>query len=94
MCADAITGRAMKALGLVINRDNAKDIKAKFIMRLILAMKAIVVLPDIYENSGGVIVSYFEWVQNILGLMWNDEKVKVELETYMTRAFKDNHQDV
>ncbi|KAH6757309.1 glutamate dehydrogenase 1 [Perilla frutescens var. hirtella] len=88
------------ALGGVINRDNAGDIKAKFIIEAanhptdpegdeILAKKGVVVLPDIYANSGGVTVSYFEWVQNIQGFMWDEEKVNAELKTYMNRGFKD-----
>ncbi|CAK9145895.1 unnamed protein product [Ilex paraguariensis] len=62
------------ALGGVINRENANDIKAKFIVEganhptdpeadEILSNKGVVILPDIYANSGGVTVSYFEWVQ-------------------------------
>ena len=44
------------------------------------------VLADIMANSGGVMVRYFEWVQNIQVFMWDEEKVNRELKTYMTRA--------
>ncbi|KZV37894.1 glutamate dehydrogenase [Dorcoceras hygrometricum] len=88
------------ALGGVINRDNAKDIKAKFIIEAanhptdpeadeILSEKGVVVLPDIYANCGGVTVSYFEWVQNIQGFMWDEDKVNGELKMYMRKGFKD-----
>ncbi|KAK4363518.1 hypothetical protein RND71_018759 [Anisodus tanguticus] len=53
----------------------------------ILSKKGVVILPDIYANAGGVTVSYFEWVQNIQGFMWDEEKVNRELKKYMTRAF-------
>ncbi|OQU90839.1 hypothetical protein SORBI_3001G059100 [Sorghum bicolor] len=88
------------ALGGVINKDNANDIKAKYIIEAanhpsdpeadeILSKKGVIILPDILANSGGVTVSYFEWVQNIQGFMWDEEKVNAELRTYMTRAFGD-----
>ena len=52
----------------------------------ILAKKGVLILPNIVANSGGVMVGYFEWVQNIQGFMWDEEKVNRELKTYMTRA--------
>ncbi|KAL0401028.1 UNVERIFIED_CONTAM: Glutamate dehydrogenase A [Sesamum latifolium] len=86
------------ALGGVLNRENAGDIKAKFIIEAanhptdpeadeILSKKGVTILPDIYANAGGVTVSYFEWVQNIQGFMWEEEKVNQELKRYMTKAF-------
>ncbi|PKA64978.1 Glutamate dehydrogenase [Apostasia shenzhenica] len=88
------------ALGGVINRENANDIRAKFIVEaanhptdpeadVILSKKGVVILPDIFANSGGVTVSYFEWVQNIQGFMWDESKVNDELRKYMIRGFKD-----
>ncbi|KAK4758069.1 hypothetical protein SAY87_019370 [Trapa incisa] len=87
------------ALGGVLNRDNAADVKAKFIVEAanhptdpeadeILSKKGVIILPDIYANAGGVTVSYFEWVQNIQGFMWDEDKVNNELRRYMTRAFQ------
>ncbi|XP_030948698.1 glutamate dehydrogenase 2-like isoform X2 [Quercus lobata] len=86
------------ALGGVLNKENAADVKAKFIIEganhptdpeadEILSRKGVLILPDIYANSGGVTVSYFEWVQNIQGFMWDEEKVNFELSRYMRRAF-------
>ncbi|KAK1306183.1 Glutamate dehydrogenase 2 [Acorus calamus] len=86
------------ALGGVLNRENAADVRAKYIIEAanhpsdpeadeILSKKGVVILPDIYANAGGVIVSYFEWVQNIQGFMWDEDKVNMELQKYMTKAF-------
>ncbi|MGN1059222.1 MAG: glutamate dehydrogenase, partial [Clostridia bacterium] len=44
--------------------------------------------PDILANAGGVVVSYFEWVQNIQSVSWSEEEVNARLEEIMTRAFK------
>ncbi|XP_022942361.1 glutamate dehydrogenase 2 [Cucurbita pepo subsp. pepo] len=86
------------ALGGVLNRENAGEVKAKFIVEAanhptdpdadeILSKKGVIILPDIYANAGGVTVSYFEWVQNIQGFMWDEDKVNSELQKYMTKAF-------
>lgn len=47
------------------------------------------VVPDILANAGGVVVSYFEWVQNIQSLMWDEEEVNRALEKIMIRSFND-----
>ena len=54
---------------------------------VLLEEKGIVVVPDIFANSGGVIVSYFEWVQNIQELTWDREQVNQMLEDLMTKSF-------
>lgn len=47
------------------------------------------VVPDILANAGGVVVSYFEWVQNIQSLMWDEEEVNRTLEKIMIRSFNE-----
>jgi glutamate dehydrogenase (NAD(P)+) len=82
------------ALGGVITRDNAGEIRAKIILEganhpsdpdadEVLAKRGITVLPDIYANAGGVTVSYFEWVQNVQQLAWTEERVNDELRRVM-----------
>jgi glutamate dehydrogenase (NAD(P)+) len=53
----------------------------------ILEDRGIIVVPDIFSNSGGVIVSYFEWIQNIQELTWERERINDMLEKQMTKAF-------
>lgn len=55
----------------------------------VLARRGIPVVPDIFANCGGVIVSYFEWVQNIQELTWEREQVNEMLEKLMTKSFQD-----
>ena len=63
----------------------------------LLEKKGVTIVPDILANAGGVIVSYFEWVQNIQNIMWDTEEVYKMLEKLMKRAFnnvweeKENH---
>lgn len=53
-----------------------------------LEERGIVLVPDIFANSGGVIVSYFEWVQNIQELTWERDRVNEMLEDLMTKSFQ------
>ena len=86
------------ALENQINADNADNIKAKVIVEAangpttsqadeILERKGITVVPDILANAGGVVVSYFEWVQNIQSVMWTEETVNEKLKNIMDPAF-------
>ncbi|MFP3222204.1 MAG: Glu/Leu/Phe/Val dehydrogenase [Nitrososphaeria archaeon] len=88
------------ALEQVITKDNAGKIKAKIIGEgangpttpeadEILYQKGTVVIPDILANSGGVTVSYFEWVQDLERLQWSLEQVNKMLEQKMIKAFND-----
>src|SRR5258708_21334618 len=86
------------ALENVITLSNAEAVKARIVAEAangpttphadeILARRGITVLPDILANSGGVTVSYFEWVQNQEGLLWDSEEVNLRLQRIMVRAF-------
>ncbi len=55
----------------------------------ILEKQGVTVVPDILVNAGGVVVSYFEWIQNIQSLTWDEEEVNRTLEKIMIRAFND-----
>ena len=80
------------------NQITAEKLNCKFIIEAangptsvdadaIIDKKGIVLVPDIFANSGGVIVSYFEWVQNIQELTWELEHVNTMLEEIMRKAF-------
>jgi len=83
-----------------IRNDNVDNIKARIILEManapitpeaddILEKKGIFVIPDVLANAGGVVVSYFEWVQNLSGEFWSKEKSERELKEKMLSALKD-----
>ncbi len=87
------------ALGGVITRENARDIRAKLIIEgangpttpeadAILDERGVIQVPDIYANAGGVTVSYFEWVQNLQQFTWAEDEVNEKLERKMVRGFE------
>ncbi len=86
------------ALGRVINKDNAPALKCGMVVEGangpttaeaddILRDRNILVIPDILANAGGLIVSYFEWVQGLQEYYWSREAVHDELKKRMKNTF-------
>jgi glutamate dehydrogenase (NAD(P)+) len=87
------------ALGGAIHADNADSIQAKLVIEGanspttpradgILEGKGIQVIPDVIANAGGVVVSYFEWVQNLQHFSWDERQVNDRLGTIMRRSYR------
>jgi glutamate dehydrogenase/leucine dehydrogenase len=81
-----------------INEGNAKSLKAGIILEgangpttveadAILNAKGVEIIPDILANAGGVVVSYFEWVQNLEAFTWEEDEVNHKLAQIMEKAF-------
>lgn len=87
------------AMENVISEKNMKNIKAKIIVEMAngpiteeayqyLTKKGVIIIPDVLANSGGVIVSYLEWVQGKQGYWWSEEEVNDRLNEMMKKAFE------
>jgi glutamate dehydrogenase (NAD(P)+) len=88
------------ALEQVITEENAGEVQARIIVEgangpvtpkadAILEANGVLVLPDVLANAGGVVVSYFEWVQGLQEYFWKEDEVNVRLNEIVTRAFEE-----
>ncbi len=86
------------ALGGVFDASLAREVRARVIVEAansptwpeadeVFRARGIPVVPDILANAGGVVVSYFEWVQNLQNFRWTLDRVQNEQETRMIEAF-------
>jgi len=92
---DVLVPAAMEG---VLHEGNAAGVRARFVVEgangpttpdadEILEDKGVVVVPDILANAGGVVVSYFEWVQALQAWFWSEDEVGQRLEQLMHRAY-------
>lgn len=90
------------ALENQITMQNAERVQARIVAEaangpttpdadLVLHNRGIMVIPDVLANAGGVTVSYFEWVQDLQELFWDEDDVNRRLERVMLKAFADVH---
>jgi glutamate dehydrogenase (NAD(P)+) len=90
------------AIGDVINESNMREIQASYIVEAAngpvtptadehLNERGVVIVPDILANAGGVIVSYFEWVQNLQNFSWKEKRANQELHAKITEAYHKVH---
>jgi glutamate dehydrogenase (NAD(P)+) len=88
------------ALEQVITADNAAKVKAKIVLEGangpttpaaddILEDLGVLILPDVLANAGGVVVSYFEWVQGLQEYFWKEDEVNLKLRDIVGRAFEE-----
>jgi len=86
------------AIAAQVDADNAADIKAKIVVEgangpctpeadVILSDRGVLVVPDILANAGGVIVSYFEWVQDLQNFFWEEDEVNKRLTKIMRHSY-------
>jgi glutamate dehydrogenase (NAD(P)+) len=88
------------ALEQVLTEENAEQVKAQIVCEGangpttpaaddILEAKGVLILPDVLANAGGVVVSYFEWVQGLQEYFWKEAEVNAKLNDIVTRAFNE-----
>jgi glutamate dehydrogenase (NAD(P)+) len=88
------------ALGGMIHAENAHLINTRVIIEganspttptadEILADRGVLIVPDVLANAGGVVVSYYEWVQNLQHFRWDEREVNDKLGTTMRRAYRE-----
>ncbi|CBN87031.1 TPA: Glu/Leu/Phe/Val dehydrogenase [Neisseria lactamica] len=88
------------ALENQLTSENAGKVRAKIVVEgangpttpeadVILRQNGVLVVPDILANCGGVVVSYFEWVQNLQGYYWEFDEVQEKETVVLRRAFRD-----
>ncbi|MBI5642343.1 MAG: Glu/Leu/Phe/Val dehydrogenase [Deltaproteobacteria bacterium] len=88
------------ALEAQIHKGNVDKIKTKIVAEgannpvtieadEVLNSKGVFMLPGVLANAGGVVVSYFEWVQDLQRFFWNEQEIDDRLNTIMRRAFKE-----
>jgi len=86
------------ATGEVIHNGNVRGVRARIIVEAanhpitlaaepVLVQRGVTVVPDVLANAGGVVVSYFEWTQNIQQFRWPEDRVNGELAGRMTLAY-------
>jgi glutamate dehydrogenase (NAD(P)+) len=88
------------ALGGMIHEENVDRIQCRMLLEganspttpgadAVLHQKGVYVVPDVMANAGGVVVSYFEWVQNLQHFRWEEREVNDKLGSIMRRAFRE-----
>jgi glutamate dehydrogenase (NAD(P)+) len=91
------------ALEQVVNEENAASVRARIVAEGangpltpaaddILDERGVLVLPDVLVNAGGVVVSYFEWVQGLQEYFWKEYEVNAKLNDIVVRAFEETWQ--
>jgi glutamate dehydrogenase/leucine dehydrogenase len=86
------------ALEMQITKDNAPRVQCRILAEgangpttpeadAILREKGIFLIPDVLANAGGVVVSYFEWVQDLQNFFWTEDEVNHKLRDILVKAF-------